>query len=142
MNALHVPEIPPGTSPHRAAQLYAEAGLHVLPIAPGGKHAGSLLGYGWQLQTTTDLAVIDRWFGGGWFRDCPDPAVALHPGPSGAVAFDVDTPEKIPPVLRAAIDQLSPPFQSTRARRPRPRALPARRACRVGRFQPGRFQHA
>src|SRR4051794_32788732 len=105
VTGLYVPVLPPGATPETAAHLYADAGLHVLPVRPGSKHAGELLGKGWQHQTTTGHAAIEKWFRTAY----PGAAVAHHPGASGAVALDVDTPENIPVTLRAAIEQCNPP---------------------------------
>lgn len=111
VSGLYVPEIPVGASTVDAAQLYAAAGWYVLPIVAGSKNPGSLLGKGWPAKTSRDPRVI-----AGWFGDPDDvvPALALHVGRSGAVAFDVDTPANVPAVLGAAFEQSQAPHQSTR----------------------------
>lgn len=93
-----------------AAHAYAACGWFVLPVDPGSKHAGSVLGAGWPEKSSRDSRAID-----GWFRRGGDPGLALHVGRSGAVAFDVDRPELLPEVLAAAVEAHRGPFQSTRA---------------------------
>jgi putative DNA primase/helicase len=109
MTALTIPDLPPGCDTETAARLYAEAGWYVLPIDAQTKHAGSLVGKGWQLQSSRDPNVITAW----WQR-WPAAGLALHVGRSGAVVFDVDHPEAVPAVLRAAIEACDPPHQSSR----------------------------
>lgn len=91
-----------------AALAYAGVGWYVLPIRLDTKHAGSVLGEGWPEKTSRDPETIRRWF------TRSDVGLALHVGKSGAVAFDVDTPEDLPHVLRIAIRATNPPFQSGR----------------------------
>jgi len=91
-----------------AALQYAAAGFYVLPIDRTAKHAGSVLGKGWPGKSSRDPKMLAAWFAGS------DHGLALHLGRSGVVAFDVDNPERLPPVLAELFTNLSPPFQSTR----------------------------
>jgi hypothetical protein len=107
-----VPELPDGCDILTTALAYASAGWYVLPIDPVGKNPGSVLGTRWQEQTSRDPRQIAAWFAG------TGHGLALHVGRSGAIAFDVDHPEMLPELLRAAIDECQPPHQSTRVDRP------------------------
>lgn len=91
-----------------AALAYAAAGWYVLPVRPESKHAGSVLGKGWQDKSSRDSQTIAAWFAGTSY------GLALHVGRSGAVVFDVDDPQAIPRVLAEAIVESKPPNQSTR----------------------------
>lgn len=122
-----VPELPAGVHPLDAALVYAAHGWFPLPVDPGTKKPGSVVGMGWPDQSTREPAALRA-----WWRVRPDAAVALHVGKSGAVAFDVDDPTVIPDVLRAAIEQAAPPFQSTRSDDPQ-------RGHYVFAAEPGRF---
>lgn len=104
-----VPEIPDGTTVEKAALLYAEAGWYVVPVDPGTKHPGSLVGKGWQHQASRDPGVIAQ-----WWQQWPAASLALNVGKSGAVAFDVDEPTLMPAPLLAAVQALWPPYQTTR----------------------------
>lgn len=101
-----IPELPDDIL--GAALAYAAAGWYVLPVDPGTKHPGSVVGKRWQEQSSRDREVIIGWFAGS------SHALALHVGRSGAVAFDVDDPASLPPTLALAIASESPPYQSTR----------------------------
>lgn len=105
---LRVPEIPQDCDPLRGAMMWAAAGWYVGPLDPAGKHAGSVLGKGWQNQTTRDPQVIASWFAG------TDLQPFVHCGRSGAVAFDLDAPEHATEPLRRAILELRPPVHTTR----------------------------
>jgi hypothetical protein len=109
---LSVPDIDPDGGVIAAALAYADAGWYVLPVDPGTKHAGSVLGKGWPAKSSRDPEQIVDWF-------MLEPhALALHVGRSGAVAFDVDDPAQLPPVLIEALGAAAPPHQSTRANVP------------------------
>ncbi len=112
MSALAVPAIGPDADTLGAALAYAEAGWYVLPVLPSTKHAGSVLGKGWPAKSSRDLKVIASWFAG------TDYALALHVGRSGAVAFDVDDPTKLPDLLTKALAGTPCPHQSTRTDTP------------------------
>jgi hypothetical protein len=103
---LYVPEIDPDADMLTAALAYANAGWYVLPAKRGTKHPGSVVGNDWQHKSSRDPKQITAWFAG------TDHNIALHCGRSGAVVFDVDTPENVPPVLAKYL--ASAPFQSTR----------------------------
>jgi hypothetical protein len=107
-----IPELPDGCDMLTTALAYASAGWCVLPIDPVGKNAGSVLGTRWPEQTSRDPRQVTAWFAG------TGHGLALHVGRSGAVAFDVDHPELLPDVLRAAIEECAPPHQSTRLDQP------------------------
>jgi hypothetical protein len=70
------------------------------------------LGKDWPTKTSRDPATIRT-----WFTDT-DYGVFIHLGRSGAVAFDVDAPEHLPPVLVEAIRSEQPPHQPTRPKQP------------------------
>ncbi|KQX63430.1 bifunctional DNA primase/polymerase [Streptomyces sp. Root1310] len=90
---------------------YAEAGWYIAPV-DASKNPGSLLGPGWQHQTSRDEAVIRGWFGK--FRKRVK-GIALHMGPSGAVAFDADHTDRLTGVLACELNgRYEGPVQSTR----------------------------
>lgn len=74
-----------GFSLFQAASAYAAAGWFVLPVAPGTKNPGSVVGSGWQSKSTRNPDEIASW----WNAN-PAYGIALHVGRSGAVAFDLD----------------------------------------------------
>ena len=90
-SSLVVPDTD-GLSLQDAALVYAEAGWFVLPIRPGSKNPGSVVGSDWQRKSSRDAAVVRRW----WAEDT-NYGIALHVGRSGAIAFDLD---------RASLDEL------------------------------------
>lgn len=104
---LSIPELVPDTDMLTSAMAYAKAGWYVVPVRAGTKNPGSVLGQDWQLQSSRDPQQITAWLAG------TDHGIALHVGRSGAVAFDVDHPEKLPAVLAHPIT--GAPFQATRA---------------------------
>lgn len=68
----------------------------MLPVKRGKrckKNPGSVVGKGWQRQSSRDPKVITAWFAG------TEHLIALHCGRSGVVVFDVDNPDKLPEVL-------------------------------------------
>ncbi|MDA2890997.1 bifunctional DNA primase/polymerase [Mycolicibacterium sp. BiH015] len=68
-----------------AAVAYARAGFYVVPIKPGTKNAGSVLGIGWPSKSSRDATTVaDLW------REHPSAGIAIHTGRSGIVVFDVD----------------------------------------------------
>lgn len=67
-----------------AALAYADAGFYILPVARG-KHPGSIVGKGWQFQSTTDPEQIEQ-----WWDENPDAGIAIHTGASGLTFFDLD----------------------------------------------------
>ncbi|WP_052956735.1 phage/plasmid primase, P4 family [Mycolicibacter heraklionensis] len=74
-----------------AAEVYAKAGVPVVPVCPGTKNPGSYLGLGWPQRATTDLDTIRD-----WWRRWPDAGIAMHPGGAGLLVLDVDAPEHVP----------------------------------------------
>lgn len=112
---LTVPDIDPDTDTFTAACAYAKAGWYVVPVKHGTKHPGSVLGKGWQQQSTRDPQEIAAlWLG-------TDHGLALHCGRSGAVVLDIDNPDHLPPVIRDNAGQ--PPTQQTRPEQPDRRHL-------------------
>lgn len=105
---LAVPDVT-GLGLMDAALAYTDAGWFVGPVT-ASKRPGSLLGEGWQHKTSRDPDVIRRWFASPRAK-----AIALHVGRSGAVAFDVDTPDRLTGVLARELNgKYTGPFQSTR----------------------------
>lgn len=90
---LHVPEFTGRESMAEAGVAWAEAGWYVLPVRPGTKHPGSVVGGNWESKASRDPAVIESWFTGpaGEQR-----GLGICPGPSGAVILDVDKPDLWP----------------------------------------------
>lgn len=109
---LVIPELPHDVDVLSAALAYARCGWYVLPVRRGTKHPGSVVGKDWPALSSRDPRQLAAWWTG------TDHGIALHAGRSGAVVFDVDRPEEVPPELAAAIwpdDQYGePPYQSTR----------------------------
>lgn len=105
---IHVPQIDADADALTAAFAYTKAGLYVVPIRSGTKNPGSVLGQGWERQSSREADMLAAWFAG------TDHGVAIHAGRSGLVVFDVDRPDNLPDVLRHAIDEHTPPYQSTR----------------------------
>ncbi len=91
-----------------AALRYAESGFYVGPLVRDTKDPGSVLGTGWQHQTSRDPHQLAAWFTG------IDHDVFIHVGRSGAVVFDVDHPELLHEDLARAIKECEPPYQSSR----------------------------
>lgn len=106
-SGLRIPEMDPESSTDEAAMAYASAGWYVLPIDPTTKHAGSVLGKGWPMKSSRDPQQIFAWFAGS------TDGIALHVGRSGAVVFDVDVPDDLPPLLADHLTASDPPFQSS-----------------------------
>ena len=97
---LAVPDIT-GMDMLAAALAYAEHGWYVLPVKPGTKDPGSVVGAKWQLQSSRDPRQIAAWYAG------TSDGIALHAGRSGAVILDVDNVPALndcPPLL-AAIEE-------------------------------------
>jgi hypothetical protein len=69
----------------QAAHAYAVAGWYVLPVAPGSKNPGGVVGGDWCSQSSRDADQIAA-----WWAENPNYGIALHVGRSGAVAFDLD----------------------------------------------------
>lgn len=74
-----------GLSVAEAAVSYARAGFYVVPIKPGTKNAGSVLGIGWPAQSSRDVTTVAN-----WWREHPDAGIGIHTGRSGIVVFDLD----------------------------------------------------
>jgi len=107
-----LPRIDEGVDVCGAALAYAAAGLYVLPIDAQTKNPGSVLSRGWHLKSSRDPQQIVSWFA------ATNHGLALHLGPSGLMAFDVDHPEQLPTVLAELFTASDPPFQSTRTGQP------------------------
>jgi hypothetical protein len=111
--SLYIPELTPGATVLEAAWAYAAAGWFVGPASVQTKHPGSLLGKGWDEQTSRDPAVIHA-----WFTRWPEAGLFLHLGKSGATGIDVDHPEKLGqmhPDFARAVYTYAGPVQTTRA---------------------------
>ena len=54
--ATELPDVT-GASTAEAAEVYAKAGICVVPIKPGTKNPGSYLGRGWPARATCDLVL-------------------------------------------------------------------------------------
>src|SRR4051794_16368219 len=95
--SLRIPRLRTSCSRRGAALIYGrDAGWYVLPVKKGEKNPGSLFrGKDWREFSTRDEATIKAW----WPSNKTSHGIALHAGKSGAVVFDVDTPEKLPPWL-------------------------------------------
>ena len=110
--SLYIPDIAPGTPVAWAAGQYAAAGWYVGPASIATKHPGSLLGKGWDEQTSRDPAQIQE-----WFTRWPEAGLFLHLGRSGATGIDVDHPEKLVsahPDMAATVYGYTGPLQTTR----------------------------
>jgi hypothetical protein len=90
-----------------AALAYAAAGWYSVPVRRGTKNPGSVLGDGWQHQSSREPEVLAAWLAG------TDHGIALHAGRSGAVLLDVDHPEALSGPLSALADGAGP-YQETR----------------------------
>lgn len=116
-SGLTVPDVA-GLALVQAAVAYAEAGWFVAPIDLGDlRNPGAVLGNGWPEKTSKDPAQVRRWFsrsGEAYARAHGRLGIALHVGRSGAVALDVDHPEHVPEVVRRAVKETRPPWQSSR----------------------------
>ena len=62
MPSLSVPTISPDTGVLTAALAYAAAGWYLLPVRRGSKNPGSVVGEGWQHQSTRDPQQIVAWW--------------------------------------------------------------------------------
>jgi hypothetical protein len=103
-----IPNLPHNADNLTAALSYAEAGLYLLPVAPGTKNPGSRVGKTWQDKSSRDIEVLTAWFAGS------SDGIAIDIGRSGLIVLDVDKPELIPAWLNEIILSVQPPYQSTR----------------------------
>ena len=110
MTGLTIPDLPDDVDTLTAALAYANCGWYILPVKRGTKHPGSVVGDGWQHQSSRDPHVTTAWFAGTNY------GTALHCGRSGAVVFDVDTPDRLPALLAEHLP--AAPYQSTRPDQP------------------------
>lgn len=109
---IAIPQIDPDADTLTAALSYAAAGLYVGPVRHTSKSPGSVLGSSWQRLTSTDPQTIASWFAG------TDHGIFIHAGRSGLLILDVDAPEKLHPAIRRAVDELAPPYQTSRQGEP------------------------
>lgn len=91
-----------------AALAWAKNGFYVLPLQNGSKHPGSVVGSGWPEKSSRDEKQMEEWFSGSGH------GLAIHIGKSGAICFDVDTPERLPKLLKDRLSLREVPYQSTR----------------------------
>lgn len=104
---ITIPDVS-GMDTTEAALAYAAAGIYVLPVKFKSKSPGSRVGDRWQDKSVIDRQdIVAHWAG-------TNDGIAIHAGRSGLVIFDVDHPEKIPPALQRAINELHPPHQQSR----------------------------
>jgi hypothetical protein len=108
MTGLYVPELDEDVDTLSAALEYARCHWYVGPCDQRQKSPGSVLGIGWQYQTSRDPEQIVAWFAG------TDHGLFLHVGRSGAVVLDVDDYAALPGWVDDLITEHQPPFQSTR----------------------------
>jgi len=108
--ALSIPTFSGAETSLECAYAYQDCGWWIVPIKPGTKNPGSILGVGWQFLSSNQTSQADL-----WFENHPDRGIALHMGPSGGLAVDVDDPGKISDALGVALRISSSPFQSTRS---------------------------
>ncbi|WP_326601855.1 bifunctional DNA primase/polymerase [Rhodococcus sp. PD04] len=92
-----------------AALAYASAGWFLVPVRPGTKNPGSLLGAEWPDKSSRDAEQIEQ-----WWDENPDYGIALHVGKSGAIVFDLDVEDlsDLPGEMREGLRKGR--FQSTR----------------------------
>ena len=102
---LEIPEVTEDDDTLSAAIKYAKAGLYILPVKRGEKHPGSIVGKGWQTQSSRDINQIVGWFAG------TDHNIAIHCGRSGLIVFDVDHPEHTADIFKHLN---TAPYQATR----------------------------
>lgn len=107
-SGITVPDLDLDGDTFAAAIAYAAAGMYLLPIRPGSKKPGSLVGDGWQHQSTRDTKTLAAHLAG------TSNGIALHVGRSGLIVFDVDHPAHLPAELARAIDEMHPPFHQSR----------------------------
>lgn len=116
-SAPALPTITPAMTVLEAALAYGKAGLYVLPTsrhgANPGKNPGAYLGKNWPAASAKDAAGIAELFAVRFPDAC---GIALHCGRSGLVLLDVDTenPATLPTEVLRALDELQPPYQTTR----------------------------
>ena len=67
---------------HRMARLYADDGLAVLPLIPGGKTPACQHGH---KDASTDIATIDR-----WWSENPNYNIGAVPASIGCLVVDLD----------------------------------------------------
>src|SRR5260370_15670340 len=97
----------PDTNPFLLAELeYREAGLHPIPIMPGGKRPAIASWKKYQDTMPTEEEIR------AWWGLIPDANVALIMG-RGALAVDVDGPEGQAALASAGIDFSGAPCQRT-----------------------------
>ena len=108
---LSIPDID-GDDTLTAALAYAASGWYILPVKPGTKDPGSIVGKGWPAKSSRDPKQITAWYAGENY------GIALHAGRSGAVILDVDDPDNVPDQVIAAMYTTGCPYQSTRKDNP------------------------
>ena len=88
-----------GMSNPEAAETYAKAGFHIVPVGRGTKNPGSYLGHGWPARAACDLDTVRD-----WWRRWPGAGIAIHVGGSSLLVIDVDNPDNVPEWLRKLLD--------------------------------------
>jgi hypothetical protein len=102
-----IPHVDESMSTLEAAHRYAEAGLYLLPLRAGTKNPGNIVGGNWPDKSTRDIDAFLDWF------TLSDLGLALHTGRSGIVVFDVDRPDRVPPVLKRELLRPDVPYQAS-----------------------------
>lgn len=96
--ATELPDVT-GMPNGEAAEAYAKAGIHIVPIRLGTKNPGSYLGAGWPARASCDLDTVRD-----WWRRWPDAGIAMHVGGSRLLVIDVDNPANVPDWLWKLLD--------------------------------------
>ncbi len=102
---LALPDIS-GMTLSEAALTFALGGWYVLPVRPGSKRPGTVVGDDWPAKSSRDPDQIRRWWG-----QNPNYGIALHVGRSGAVAFDLDI-ETLVIIADAGLPEVAEALQS------------------------------
>jgi len=85
------------------------AGIATVATAPGRSRIPSSVDWDWTHASTTNYhELVARHAGRNY-------GLGIHVGKSRLYVFDVDHPEKLPPVMVEAFKRDNPPFQSTRS---------------------------
>ncbi len=103
------PEINDEDDALTVAMKLGSAGIATVATAPGSSRNPSSVDRDWtHASTTNHRELVARYAGTNY-------GVGIHAGKSNLYVFDVDHPEKLPPVMEEAFKRDNPPFQSTRS---------------------------
>lgn len=106
---VSVPDFHGGETNLESALAYQKCGWWIVPVAPGTKNPGSILGRNWPILSSNDPSDALR-----WFSNNREIGIGLHTGRSRAFVFDVDSEGSLPNYLRNLLGTSSAPYQSTR----------------------------